>query len=206
MAKPFRIVHNSLNLSSDVKILRAAEYASFLEAEEVLQAVKVRADEILKSSEEAFELARQQGYEDGLEQGKLEHSEKIMDTLFESVAFVERLEHASVELVSKAVEKVIADMPNEERIVSIVKKGLGTIQNESAVTIKVCLTEVTYVENALSSIASTFPSMTMEVHGDKRLREGDCLLETVMGVVDCKLSTQLKAINKALTRRVGKAS
>lgn len=206
MAKPFRIVHSSLSIPSDVKILRAAEYASFLEAEDILQAAKDRAEEIIKSSEAAFEQARQRGYEDGLEEGKLEHSEKIMDTLFESIAFVERLEHASVELVQHAVDKVIADMPPEERIVSIVKKGLGHIQNESAVTIKVSLSEVEYVQNALTELGATFPAMTLDIHGDKRLQDGDCLLETVMGIVDCKLSTQLKAINKALTRRVGKAS
>ncbi len=81
MATPFQITHNTLSITPQTKIIKAKEIQTFLEANEILNTAKQRANEIIQNAEQAYEQKKQEGYYDGQMEGKLEHTEKIMETV-----------------------------------------------------------------------------------------------------------------------------
>ena len=63
------------------RLLKADEYGQLIKANEILDQAHKKATETISRAYEIYEAKKKQGYEDGLEKGRLEHIEKIMDTL-----------------------------------------------------------------------------------------------------------------------------
>ncbi|NCD26713.1 MAG: HrpE/YscL family type III secretion apparatus protein, partial [Deltaproteobacteria bacterium] len=146
----------------------------------------------------------QQGYEDGKTEGKLEHAEKMMETILSSVEFIEGIESTLVNVVGQAIRKIIGDLDDNDRIVRIVRTALTNVRNQQHVTVRVAPADAAAVETAMAAMLQTAPGRTsfMDIIPDARLERGACLLESELGVVDASLETQLKALENALLARI----
>ena len=118
-------------------MLKASEAAVLLEANAVLDAARERVADMERKAGEAYERRREEGYRDGVEEGRLEHAEKVMETVLSSVEYIEGIEATLVNVVAVAVRKVIGEIDENERIVRIVRNALVTVRNQQHVTIRV---------------------------------------------------------------------
>ena len=148
--------------------------------------------------------AVQEGYRDGVEEGRLEHAEKVMETVLSSVEYIEGIEATLVNVVAVAVRKVIGEIDENERIVRIVRNALVTVRNQQHVTIRVAPADEKAVREGLASMLASVPggASFLDVVPDARLERGACLLESELGVVDASLETQLKALENALRSKI----
>ncbi|NCD25493.1 MAG: HrpE/YscL family type III secretion apparatus protein, partial [Deltaproteobacteria bacterium] len=89
MGSMFRLTTDKILPQAGQRVLKAYDAARLLEAQEILDRAGERARDILREAEEAYTQQRQQGYEDGKTEGKLEHAEKMMETILSSVEFIE---------------------------------------------------------------------------------------------------------------------
>lgn len=186
------------------RVLRAADVAVLLEANAVLDAARARAEEMSRQAEAAYEARREEGYRDGQEEGRLEHAEKVLETVLSSVDYLSSLENTLVDVVTSSIRKVIGELDASELIVRVVRNALTTVRNQQRVTIRVAPADEKAVSEALAAMIQTAPGGVgfLDVRADARLERGSCLLESELGVVDASLETQLKALENAFRAKI----
>ena len=85
MGSLFRLTGDTVTPSAGTRVLKASEAAVLLEANAVLDAARERVAAMERKAGEAYERRREEGYRDGVEEGRLEHAEKVMETVLSSV-------------------------------------------------------------------------------------------------------------------------
>ncbi len=184
-------------------IVKAEEAAAFFEAQDLIRAWEEQAARLDRAAEEERERRRQEGYEEGLAAGRLEYTEKIMETVFRSVEYIEGLETALVKVVGEAVRRIVGEMDDDERIVRLVRQALGAVRGEKRVLVRVAPRDEKAVRRDLAALLGrNAGSGFLELVADPRLGSGECLLESELGVVEASLETQLRNLETALLNRV----
>ena len=203
MGTMFRLNIDSIQPSAGTKIIKSAELGPLFEANALLDAAREKAAEMEKAALAAYEEKRQEGYRDGLEEGKLEHSEKMLETILTSVEFIENIERTLVNVVTQAIRKIIGEMDDRERIVAIVRNALNVVRGQQKVTVRVAPADEEAVLKAMAAMTSASSGNAfLTVVADARLEKDSCILESELGVVDASLSTQLKALEHAFQSKI----
>lgn len=203
MGTMFRLNDDGIQPAAGTKLIKAAELGQLFEASSLLDAARAKAAEMEKASMEAYEEKRLEGYRDGLEEGKLEHAEKMMETILSSVEFIESIESTLVNVVNQSIRKIIGEMDDKERIVAIVRNALNVVRGQQKVTVRVSPADEEAVLKAMAAMTSSSSgSSFLTVIADARLEKDSCILESELGVVDASLSTQLKALENAFLSKI----
>ena len=194
---------NRQELLPEGPIIRAAEFQTIMDAEAVIADAQRRAAQIIAEAERRYEERKQQGYEDGMDEGRMEMAEKMLDTVASSVDYVSSLEANVVKLVTKCLRRIIGEVPQPDRITAVARHALAVARNESRVTLRLHPSDVDTLKARLDEITKPYPSINfVDVVGDSRLSADGCVLETEIGVVDASLDVQLKAIEASLAKAV----
>ena len=204
MGAVFQLTGNGIVPAPGVRVLRAGEYARFVEAGQILAAAREQAAAMRDEAERAYEERKQQGYEDGLMEGRLEQAEKMMETAMQAVEYIEGVEDRLVGVVTSAVRKIIGELDDRECTVRVVRNALAAVRSQQRVLIRVSPDDKDSVRQALAAMISSTPggATFLDVTADPRMKPGDCILECELGVVDASLETQLKAIENALLSKI----
>ncbi len=203
MGALFRLNSDGVSPSAGTRLVKAQEYASFAEASTLLAEARKKADETLRSAEETWQARHDEGYRDGVEEGKLEMSEKMLETALSSVEFIENIERTLVDVVNKAVRKIIGDLEDSERITRIVRTALNAVRGQHKVTVRVAPADEPAVSAALAAMtANASGESFLTILADTRLSKDSCIVESELGVVDASLETQLKAIEHAFLEKI----
>jgi len=202
MGTLFRLNTDSLQPAAGTKIVKAAELGQLYEASALLDAARQKAADMERAALEAYEEKKREGYADGLEEGKLEHAEKMMETIISSVEFIEGIESTLVNVVNQAIRKIIGEMEDKERIVAIVRNALNVVRGQQKVTVRVAPADEAAVLEAMAGMTAGGGNSFMTVIADARLERDSCILESELGVVDASLSTQLRALENAFKSKI----
>ena len=202
MGTLFRLNTDSLQPTAGTKIVKAAELGQLFEASALLDAARQKAADMERAALEAYEEKKREGYADGLEEGKLEHAEKMMETIISSVEFIEGIESTLVNVVNQSIRKIIGEMEDKERIVAIVRNALNVVRGQQKVTVRVAPADEAAVLEAMAGMTAGGGNSFMTVIADARLERDSCILESELGVVDASLSTQLRALENAFKSKI----
>lgn len=195
---------NNVRLAPDQKVIRARDYQAYLDAEALLAAARAEADRIVAAAREEFTAQQQLGYQQGLIEGRMEMAERMIDSVSRSVDYFSTMEGQIVEIVMKALRKILGEMDLRDRTVSTVRNALSLARHQSKVHVRVHPTEVQVVQERIQEITRPYPGVQfLDVVADARLDPGGCILESDVGVVDASIEVQLKAIEKSLVKSVG---
>ena len=199
----FRLEDRSLVLRPGVKVIKAPDLASWRKGQELLADVRQRCDELLREAEAEAARLRQQGYQEGCEEGRREHSEKILETVLSSVEFLEGVEKKLVDVVTQSLRKIVGNMDADERIVCVVREALHAVRESQQLTLRVALEDEKAVRESLGAMLSAAAGASaLRLVADARLMRGSCLLESEVGVVDAGVETQLAVLEKAFKAKV----
>ncbi len=191
----------ALNIEPGRKVIRAEELESVLDAHALLETARAEAKRIVDAAQAEFDRRSAAGYEDGMTAGRMEIAERMIDSVAKTVNYVSSLERSVVDIVMKALRKILGDMPDRERVVQVVRNALSVARNQRNVTVRVHPQEAELVQARLAEITQPYPGVRfLEVASDARLAPGACVLESEVGVVDASLEVQLKAIENSLSR------
>lgn len=204
MGAMFRLTGDAVAPVPGSRVIRADDYSRLIEARDVLAAARERADAILTEAEAAYEQRRREGYEDGVMEGRMEQAEKMMETALQAVDYIANLEETLVGVVATAVRKIIGELDDRERIVRVVRTALVAVRGQRKVLIRVCPADEPAVREALAAMIASAPGGVsfLDVAADPRMKQGDCILESELGVVDAGLETQLTIIENALAGKI----
>jgi type III secretion protein L len=189
-------------IAPGVKLVKAKAASAFLSALELSAEIAARKTQREKEAEAAYALSREEGYKEGLASGRDEFSLKILDTVMASVEYLEKLEGDLANIVLDAVRKIIGQTPPDQVAVGLVKKALAITRDDRRVIVRVSPEDEPAVRRELQGALSTGAVSFLEVKADGRLKRGDCVLESDLGVVEASVDTQLKNLSTALNGRI----
>ena len=156
--------------------------------------------------DEVMEAARKEGYEKGLQDGKMEISMQKLDLLESSVQYMESVEDTMCGIVLKALRKCVDEIGDEELVVQVTKKAMrAVVRNQQQITVRVNGRMVPVVKARMQDILMDFPSVNfMEVVEDGKLDVRACVVETAAGTVDASVDAQIAAIEKSIRKNFAK--
>ena len=183
------------------KIIKANEYLSFVEAEKIIENAKKEAQEIIAGAKAEYEEEKKRGYKDGLLESKMNMSRQMMDTVARTVNYFASVEEKLVEIVTVALKKILGEMDDKKLILKVVRNALIVARNQKQVTLRVSPTQAEMVKERINSIMAEFPGISfIDVVPDARLKQGGCILESEMGIVDASVDIQIEAIRRSLIK------
>jgi type III secretion protein L len=196
-----RLEKSGIEILPSAQVLKAEEYAAVVDATKLLEAAREEAKLIREEALQEFEKQKKAGYKEGLEIGKAEVSEKMLDCVTQSAVYFSKLEDVLIDLVMRILRKVIGEFDHKDLVESVVKRALESTRNETQVTVRVSPTQAEELQSKVESLTSAYPKIqVLSIQPDSRIPEGGCVLETEMGVVDASLETQFKAIEKSFIK------
>ena len=162
-------------------------------------AVVAQVDEVMRA-------ARDEGYEKGLQDGKMEITMQKLDLLESSVQYMEGVEDAMCGIVLKALRKCVDEIGDEELVVQVTKKAMrAVVRNQQQITVRVNDRMVPVVKSRMQDIMKDFPSLNfMEIVADGKLDDRTCVVETAAGTVDASVDAQIAAIEKSIRKNFAK--
>lgn len=198
-----RLRQTGVELVPQGPVLRAADFAAVVDAEAVMARARDEAAKIVEEARAEYARQKEQGYRDGVEQGKAEMAEKVVATMGQSALYFSKVEQALVDVVMKATARVIGEVGERERVERIVRKALELMRTQSQVRVKVPPAQSEWLQSRVEALLQSFPRIQfLEVQADARLPGDGCVLETELGVIDATVQTQLRAIERALIQAI----
>lgn len=180
------------------------------------QMVERTAAETQQAAQDAFQQAQEQGFQQGLQAGQQQGYEQSV------TEFVERINQAKdmfVQLV-RARRKVIADIEpqvarlsvkiaervvgqeletNPEVVVGIVRQALSVMNDREEVNIRVHPEDAPFVEENRASLERLVEGLKkFEISAEAAMERGSVVVETNLGNIDARVSTQLDAIRAGI--------
>ena len=172
------------------------------------------ADELVAQANERVreieDTARSQGYEAGqnrLQEELAEKSQALQEDYESRLQTLEEdyrskrdsMEHELIDAIVPAFEKVfgVAFAHKKELLLYLTDRAVLNIEGEKHFRIKVAEGQVSFLESSKEEILNHVGhDVELEVIGDPRMEENDCIIETDSGVFDCGLKTQLKNLSE----------
>ncbi|MDC5707117.1 HrpE/YscL family type III secretion apparatus protein [Vibrio europaeus] len=194
---------DNLQLAPGLKVLKAREYLSYLDSQHLVEAAHAKADSIVESAQQAYESEKQRGYQDGLQRAEIENAQTMIATLAKCNDYYLQVEQKMTGVVLDAVRKIIDTFDDVDTTVSVVREALQLVSNQKQVILHVHPEQVIDVRDKVSSVLSDFPEVGyVEVVADARLKNGGCILETEVGIIDASIDGQLQALKQAMEKQL----
>lgn len=196
-----RLDKSGIEIAPETKVLKRSAYAALIEAEEIIAAARAEAEKIRSEVQGEYDRQKEQGYQDGMEKANAEQAERMVEFMERSARYFAKVEDVLVDVVMRALRKVIGDFDQRDVVARAVHKALENTQKEGAVTVRVSPAQADVVQDRIRNALENHPQLRfLEVLPDSRLPADGCILETEVGIVDATLETQLKAIEKVLIK------
>lgn len=203
MAEHIYLKDGNFAPAPEAKVIRAGEYADFVAAQDIVERARAEARDIVRRAEETFAEEKRRGYQEGMAEGKMEMAMTMLDSLTAGVDYLAGIETTMVELVMNAVGKIIDGFSDEERVLGIIRKSLAYVRSQKRVTLRVCPEDGEIVTANLAGLEAMYAGIDLiDVITDPRMRKGDCVLESEMGLINAGLSTQLEGIRRAFAAKL----
>ncbi|MGV6809214.1 MAG: type III secretion system stator protein SctL [bacterium] len=196
MTNFIRYNNTEIGLAPDKTVIKAKEYATYLESKDILKASEERARQQEEQATTALSGMISEAMMNASRQAKTEKITQMIATISGSLQHLEKMEQAIVDLVIQSVRKVINDLDDDERIYQIVRAGIKQLGESQRIIVRLHPEALEKYQERL--IALKKYSHFLELMPDHQLNFDDCILESDIGIINASLEAQLKAIEEAL--------
>lgn len=201
MATPVVLTANQLNVDPSCRVMKAEEYATFLEAEQIINIAREQAQQIVEQAKEAYEQEKQRGYQDGLDESKVDQADQMLKVVSRTINYLSDIEHTMADILLSGVKKIIGEFDQEHLAISLVRNALQHVRNEKQVSIRIPPSQYNMVKARLNDILTDYKGVGfVDLVADQRLSTGDCIMESEIGVVDASVDVQLRALQKRFSQ------
>ena len=192
-----RIKSGEIGLKA-ARVVKAEDFATAHDARSIIDQANAEAERIVAEARQVFDRERARGYEEGREAARLETARQMIDAVSRVVDYLGSVEQDMVDIVARALERILGEIGDKELVVRVVKNALAAVRNEKHLTLRVAPDQVATVKARMNEILSLYPIVVdVQVVGDGRLRATGCILESEIGVIDASLDGQIAALKKS---------
>lgn len=183
-------------------IMRQAQ----LDAKKLLEESKIHCQNALQQAEkEGFEQGQQRGYESSTGEMAvliLQVRQMLADAVYAREKVLRSSASAVADLAAKISERITqtAVTTNPEVIKNQVAQALEKVKDREHITVRVNPQDLDVVRARREMFQRLLEGpKTFEINGDPKVDRGGVIIETNLGNVDARISTQLQAIHVAMT-------
>lgn len=171
------------------------------EAERILLDAKTQAEQILSESRASAALLEDQAQARGYEKGNLEWTERILELTAARARLIEDSRRQLLELSVKLARKILGTelQTRPEALGDMVIKALRGLPHHDKVQIRVRPSDLEILRAQQSRLAAVIATgVEIELLEDPTIEQGGCVIETPVGIVDARLETQLRVLERLL--------
>lgn len=199
---PHRKLASGLDASH--KVVRADELHAWHEAKAIVALANQQAEQIMDGVQAAFEVEKKRGFDEGTELARLEQAEQMIENVTRTVDYFAQVETRMVDLVMQAIQKVVNDFDNRDRVLITVRNVLSVVRNQKQLTLRLNPTQVDIVKSRMNELLAAYPGVGyLDIVPDSRLVADACILESEIGVVEASIEGQLEALRSAFQKVLG---
>ncbi len=186
-------------------ILEAKKTAEFILDEAEKQARSMA----LEVQEEGRQQGYQEGYSDGIAKAELikqQVQQTLQDAIQQKQQMLDEIEPQMVELIIEISRKILGDTitASADGILYLIRQGFSQITGKGKVILKVSQEDFYHVsENKQTVLGMIDGSVDLEIIKDFTLNQGDCMIETPYGNIDCSVDQQFESIKNELMQIAG---
>jgi type III secretion protein L len=185
------------------KVLKKDIYEAGLSARRVLEGAEQEARALIEDAERRRDTIVEAAREEGFRQGIAAWDQALEAARQAQEALDARYEPEIIRLALKVAEKIIGEelRSHPETIVSIARECLRSVRHEHSLTLRINPKEVEEVQRHLDALVEvTGSGRRIQVMADATVASGGCIVDSVVGVIDARLETQLKCLEEILLR------
>jgi flagellar assembly protein FliH len=183
---------------------REIERSNF-EAEKIILEAEKKVSEI---EHDAYMKGHEAGREEGYKEGQAEVM-RLIDRLGTIVStavdirddIIKSSEKLMTEMILMIARKVIKDEIVERRevVINNIKEAIKRIKDRDRIDIRVNFADLDMTTAHKDELIKMMESLKkVNIYEDSRVERGGCIIETDVGAVDARISTQLDAIEEAI--------
>ena len=186
------------------KVLSASELHTLQAAQEAIEAANAQAAQIVARAQAAYEAEMQRGYQEGKEEARMEQAEQMIETVSRNVEYFSKVETRMVDLVMQAVQKIVSDFDDRERVLITVRNVLSVVRNQKQMTLRLHPQQVEAVRARVTQLLADYPGVGyLDLVADSRLQPDACIVESEIGLVEASTESQLAALRQAFQKVLG---
>jgi type III secretion protein L len=186
------------------KVLRADELRALRTAEEAVAAAQAQAEQIVGQAQAIYDAEKRRGHEEGREEARMEQAEQMIENVARNVDYFSKVESRMVDLVMQAVQKIIDDFDDREKVMMTVRNVLSVVRNQKQMTLRLAPTQVEVVKSRVNELLASYPGVGyLDILADSRLQGDACILESEIGLVESSIEGQLQALREAFQKVLG---
>ena len=174
-----------------------------MDARGILDSARSEADAIVCDAEQRRDAIVEAAREEGFRQG-LAKWDRALQTVREAQDSLEaKYEPEIIRMAVKIAEKIIGEelRSRPETIAAIARECLRSVRHEHSLTLRVNPKDVEQVQGKLQSLIEVAGSgRRIHVVEDGAVASGGCIVDSVVGVIDARLETQLRCLEEILLR------
>jgi len=183
---------------------REIERAKF-EAEKMIKEAELKVSEI---EHEAYKKGYEAGREEGYKEGQAEVM-RLIDRLGTIVStavdirdeIIRSSERLMTEMILMIARKVIKDEIVERRevVINNIKEAIRRVKDRDRIDIRVNFADLDMTTAHKDELIKMMESLKkVNIYEDSRVDRGGCIIETDVGAIDARISTQLDTIEEAI--------
>lgn len=199
-------------------IFREQEVEAKKRAEKIIEEAREQAEQILQEAEEQIETARNLAREEGFSQGRQEgiaDGEEALNIRIQELErekadnekkyqqMLEEIEPKYAEILCSLLQKLTGILVTDKKDVMLylIRSSMADMNPAKHYTIRVSAEDVMYAESHREEILlQAGGDVIVDVQEEKGLSKGECIIETDTQMLDCGFRTQLD--NMMLTIRM----
>jgi flagellar assembly protein FliH len=175
------------------------------EAEKMIKEAELKVSEI---EHEAYKKGYEAGREEGYKEGQAEVM-RLIDRLGTVVStavdirddIIRSSEKLMTEMILMIARKVIKDEIVERRevVINNIKEAIKRVKDRDRIDIRVNFADLDMTTAHKDELIKMMESLKkVNIYEDSRVERGGCIIETDVGAIDARISTQLDAIEEAI--------
>lgn len=208
---PNTIDESSNKLTKEAVIQLAKEKSEYIikQAQETAKQIIIQANNDASiEAEQIKEIARKEGYDFGYNSAieeinplKIQIQQELEAAISEKEETLKAIEPNIVKMVLQISKSIFgkALKTDPQTIVLLIKRGLSEANTTGKVFIHISRYDYEVAQQNISKLSEFVDSNSeLEILKDSSLDEGDCIIETSFGNVDCSFDQQFKSIKNEL--------
>lgn len=188
-----------VRLAPEVRVVPKEEFSHIIEAKELLETIKQEGvehrAEIAKEGERLFEEEKERGFQAGLEQWT-EHI-KILEEEKEKVR--SEIEKVIAQIALITTKKIIGRELKQDpkTLIDIVSKNLKSVTSHRKITIFVNKNDLDLFHENRETLKKLFEEIdSFAIQHREDISEGGAIIETESGIIDARVESLWKTIEK----------
>jgi len=201
-SKFFSLIHGDgeVHIAPKTHVLPSEAFSSLMNAQELLDLVKLDAEKYKKAVVTECENLKEQAQKEGFEEGFNKWAKHILELEQETQRVHEEVQKVVIPLALQAAKKIVGReiKLTKETTVDIVANSLKAVAQHKNILIYVNKQDVEILETNKPKLKALFEQLeTLSIKERDDIEPGGCIIETEAGIINAQLPHQWQILEKA---------